>query len=129
MRDVLHQKLVDALAARPPVLTRRDIRLPAVQNKALAVIGIRRSGKKTFLWQCLAERLAAGAPREDLVCVSFEDDRLVGIQAPNLTWMVEEYYRLQPSARDNRTVTFCFDEIQMTPGWEAFARRLLDILQ
>ena len=126
MRDVLHQKLVDALAARPPALTRRDIRLPAVHNKALAVIGVRRSGKSTFLWQCLANRLAAGVPREDLVYVSFEDDRLIGMQASDLAWLVEEYYRLRPNVRDNRTVTFCFDEIQMIPGWETFARRLLD---
>lgn len=126
MRDVLHQKLVDALAARPPALTRRDIRLPAVHNKALAVIGIRRSGKSTFLWQCLANRIAAGVPREDLVYVSFEDDRLIGMQATDLAWLVEEYYRLRPNVRDNRTVTFCFDEIQMIPGWETFARRLLD---
>lgn len=126
MRDVLRQKLIDSLAAPPPALTRRDIRLPAVRNKALAVIGMRRSGKSTFLWQCLAERLAAGTPRDDLVYVSFEDDRLAGMQAPDLAWMVEEYYRLRPSARDRRTVTFCFDEIQTIPGWEAFARRLLD---
>jgi hypothetical protein len=48
-------------------MTRRDVRLPAVRGKALAVIGMRRSGKSTFLWQCLADRLAAGAPREQSV--------------------------------------------------------------
>jgi hypothetical protein len=45
MRDVLCQKLADSLAAQPPTLPRRDIRLPAIRNKALAVIGMRRSGK------------------------------------------------------------------------------------
>jgi hypothetical protein len=49
MRDVLCQKLADSLAAQPPTLTRRDIRLPAIRNKALAVIGMHRSGKSTFL--------------------------------------------------------------------------------
>jgi len=126
MRDVLFQKLADSLAAQPPPLTRRDIRLPAVRNKALAVIGMRQSGKSTFLWQCLADRLAGGTPRDDLVYISFEDDRLAGMQPADLAWLVEEYYRLRPSARDQRPVTFCFDEIQMIPGWEAFARRLLD---
>jgi predicted AAA+ superfamily ATPase len=126
MRDVLYQKLVDSLAARPPPLTRRDIRLPAVRNKALAVIGMRRSGKSTFLWQCLADRLAAGTLRDDLVYISFEDDRLAAMQSTDLAWLVEEYYRLRPSARDQRMVTFCFDEIQTIPGWEAVARRLLD---
>lgn len=91
MRDVLYQKLADSLAAQPPTLTRRDIRLPAIRNKALAVIGMRRSGKSTFLWQCLADRLAAGTPREDLVYISFEDDRLSGMQTADLAWLVEEY--------------------------------------
>lgn len=126
MRDVLYQKLVDSLATPPPPLTRRDIRLPAVRDKALAVIGMRRSGKSTFLWQCLADRLSAGTPRDDLVYISFEDDRLAGMSPSDLAWLVEEYYRLRPGARDQRIVTFCFDEIQTIPGWETFIRRLLD---
>jgi len=39
---------------------------------------------------------------------------------------VEEYFRLQPGIRDAHPATFFFDEIQTVPGWEAFARRLLD---
>lgn len=60
IRDVLRQKLADALAIVPPKLTRREVRLPAVPRKALAVVGMRRAGKSTFLWQCLADRLTAG---------------------------------------------------------------------
>jgi hypothetical protein len=56
MRNVLRQKLLDSLSSPPP-LTRRDIRLPKVRGKALAVIGMRRRGKSTFLWQCLAGRM------------------------------------------------------------------------
>ena len=67
MREVLRQKMLDGLSSPPPPLTRRDVRLPAVPGKALAVIGVRRSGKTTFLWQCLADRLAAGTPREALL--------------------------------------------------------------
>jgi hypothetical protein len=126
MRNVLRQKLIDSLSALPPPLTRRDIRLPEVRGKALAVIGMRRSGKSTFLWQCLADRMAAGTPRDELVYISFEDERLAGIKPADAAWLVEEYYRLRPSARDKRTVTFCFDEIQTIPGWETFIRRLLD---
>jgi len=126
MREVLRQKIADALTTPPPPFTRRDVRLPAVRGKALAVIGMRRSGKTTFLWQCLADRLAGGTPRESLLYLSFEDERLVGLQAADLSWVVEEYFRLQPGVRDARTATFFFDEIQMVSGWESFARRLLD---
>ena len=76
IHDTLRQKLNDSLVAEIPRLTRREIRLPAVPGKALAVIGMRRSGKTCFLSQCMADLLAAGAPRESLVLINFEDDRL-----------------------------------------------------
>jgi len=126
MRDVLRQKIADALVMKPPSMTRRDVRLPAVRGKAVAVIGMRRSGKTTFLWQCLADRLAAGAPRETLLYFSFEDERLAGMQVGELSWIVEEFFRLQPGVRDERKAIFFFDEIQTVPGWEGFTRRLLD---
>jgi len=40
MKDVLTQKIADALVSLPPPLTRRDVRLPAVQGRAMAVIGM-----------------------------------------------------------------------------------------
>lgn len=126
MKDVLRQKIVDALSTSPPPLTRREIRLPAVPGKACAVIGMRRSGKTTFLWQCLADRLAQGAPRESLLFINFEDDRLQGMNTSDLSWVLEEYYRLHPGMRDAHTTVFFFDEIQVIPGWESFVRRLMD---
>lgn len=125
-RDVVRQKIVDSLAVPQPALTRRDIRLPAIRGKAVAVIGMRRAGKTTFLWQLLAERHATGTDREGLLYFSFEDERLAGMSARDLGLVVEEYYRLKPDWRDRRRATFFFDEIQVVPGWESFARRLLD---
>lgn len=126
MRDLLQQLITDSLATSPLTFTRRDAYLPAVPGKAIAVVGMRRSGKTTFLWQCLADRLAAGAPREALLYLNFEDERLAGMQATDLQWVVEDYYRLAPQLRDRQRVTFFFDEIQVVQGWEAFARRLMD---
>ena len=48
-RLILRQKIIDAQAAPLPVLTRRDVWLPAVKGKATAVIGMRRAGKTFFL--------------------------------------------------------------------------------
>ncbi len=125
-RKIIRQRIVDALAARPPALTRRDVRLPAVPGKAVAVIGMRRAGKTTFLWQVLADRISRGTDREGLLYFSFEDERLAGMTAGDLNLVVEEYYRLNPEWRDRRRATFFLDEIQSVPGWESFARRLLD---
>lgn len=126
LREVLRQKIADALAFDPPPLTRRDARVPPIRGKAHAVVGMRRAGKTWFLHQCLADRLAAGSPRDALVSLSFEDERLAGLDAARLHWVLEEYYLRCPQHRDRRLVTFFFDEIQNVPGWETFVRRILD---
>jgi predicted AAA+ superfamily ATPase len=126
IRAVLQEKLADGLACGVPELTRREIRLPAVAGKAIAVVGMRRSGKSCFLWQCLGDELAAGAPRESLLYLNFEDERLAGVDATALSYLLEEYYRLHPQLRDQRTVTLFLDEVQLVSGWESFARRITD---
>lgn len=126
MRDLIRQKIVDGLATPVPSFTRRIVRLPGVPGKAIAVIGPRRAGKTTFLWQVLADRLASGVTREGLLYFNFEDERLAGMAVEQLQWVVEEYYAAQPDWRDRRRAVFFLDEIQAVPGWEGFVRRVLD---
>jgi uncharacterized protein len=129
-RELIRQKIVDSLAADVPPFTHRDVHLPAVARKAVAVIGMRRTGKTTFLWQVLASKVREGASREGLLYFGFEDERLAGLTAADLQLIVEEYYRLHPEWRDGRRrAVFFLDEIQVVPGWEMFARRLLDTEQ
>ena len=93
MREVIRQKLADSLALEPPTMTRREVRLPKISSKARAIIGMRRSGKTWFLWQCLRDRLDAGAAREALVYFSFEDERLAGMESAQLS-LTEETFGL-----------------------------------
>lgn len=125
-RSVIEQKIIDAQAAALPRLTRRDVWLPEVPGKATAVIGMRRAGKTSLLWQILADRHAGGIPRQGLLYFSFEDDRLAGMQARDLDLLIETYYNLNPQWRDHRKACLFLDEIQLVPGWEPFARRILD---
>lgn len=126
IQSALRMKLNDSLAAEIPRLTRREIRLPAVPGKALAVIGMRRSGKTCFLSQCMADLIDAGAPRQSLLLMNLEDDRLAGMEASDLSFLLEAYYQIHPEFRDRAQVTLLLDEIQLVPGWETFARRVLD---
>jgi hypothetical protein len=88
-RPLIRQKIADALAVPIPAYTHRDVHLPNIRGKARVVIGMRRSGKTTFLWQCLAERLAVGTPREALLYFSFEDERLGDMKTSDLQWIIE----------------------------------------
>ncbi|WP_010316285.1 hypothetical protein [Synechococcus sp. CB0205] len=86
LRRLLHQNLVDGIAMHLPALTRWDTWIPRVPGKVLAVIGMRRTGKTSLLWQELAGRLAAsGMERSGLPWISLEDERLIGAGGPALS--------------------------------------------
>jgi predicted AAA+ superfamily ATPase len=126
LHPVLAEKLSAALEPAAPVsFTRRDARLPAVPGKVHSVIGMRRAGKTTFLLQLLDARRAQ-VPREQAIYLSFDDDRLAGIGAEQLGYLLEEYYRAHPGLRGRTTAYWFLDEIQLVPEWERFARRVLD---
>jgi len=126
MNQVILQKITDALTSPVPAHTWRDVHLPGIKGKVMAVIGMRRSGKTTFLGQCLSDQLKAGSPRDALLYFSFEDERMAEKTAQELQLVVEEYFSLHPEHRDTKRVTFFLDEIKEVPGWETFVRRLLD---
>jgi hypothetical protein len=126
LHPVLAEKLNATLAADPASpFTARDVRLPAIPGKAHSVIGIRRAGKTTFLRQLQVERRSS-LPAERSLFVSFDDDRLGGIEADQLGFLLEEYYRRYPASRGRDSVLWLLDEIQLVPGWERFVRRVLD---
>lgn len=124
-RAVTQEKILAGLEAPLPSLTRRDVRVPGLAGKAVAVIGMRRAGKTSFLHQERADRIAAGRRPERLVYFNFEDERLAGLGAGDLGLIPETHLRLFPEPADE-PVTLFLDEIQVVPGWEKFARRLLD---
>ena len=91
MKSVIRQKIADFLAAPLPELTRRDIGLPAIKNKVFAVIGMRRSGKTSFLFQCLSDRIRSGFQRNSQLYFNFEDERLCEMKSQDLQFVLEGY--------------------------------------
>ena len=81
MRDILHLKLLDPVAFELPSLVPREAWLPAVPDKARAIIGRRRTGKTYFLYQQMTDLMARGVSRERLVYLNLEDERLAYLAA------------------------------------------------
>jgi predicted AAA+ superfamily ATPase len=125
LEAIVQEKILVALESPLPALTPRDVRVPSIPGKAMVVIGMRRSGKTSFLHQVRAARMASGRSPERLVYFNFEDERLAGMEAARLGLIPETHLRLFPEPSDE-PVTLFLDEIQTVPGWEVFARRLLD---
>lgn len=74
----------------------------------------------------LPRRRDKGVDRERLIYVNFEDEQLAGLQAAQLNWLLEDYYRRFPAFRQQEWVSFFLDEIQQVQDWERFVRRVLD---
>ncbi len=125
-RDLLRLKLAETLTT--PILPRtaRDIRLPTIPGKALAIIGVRRGGKTSFMQRRIAERVADGRPRESQLLLSLEDERLVGMTVADLGWLLAEYERRAAGFGIGEERSIYLDEIQVVAGWETLVRRLID---
>ncbi len=123
--QVIRDKILAAVETPPPVLTRRDAVVPDIKGKAMTVIGMRRSGKTTFLHQIRHEMIEKGRRPQQLLYFNFEDERLGAFEAKQLHLIPESHARLFPGKAGEPVVLF-LDEIQRVSGWEVFARRMLD---
>ena len=126
-RQVLGEQLAEsARTPLPPYTARRihgRVRFP---GKVTAVIGMRRAGKTTFLHQIRGEAATRAGSLTLAPYLSFEDERLIGLTAGDLGFVLDEHLRLLPAEDADAPVVWCFDEIQLVTGWERFVRRLLD---
>jgi uncharacterized protein len=79
-----------------------------LKKKPIKVItGIRRSGK-SFILKRLYKKLSSDIPKQNLLFINFENDRLSGKSDPK------------------HCLYLFFDEIQNIPGWERFIRTVYD---
>ncbi|MBF0198142.1 MAG: ATP-binding protein [Planctomycetes bacterium] len=123
--SIIKEKLVTSVEAVLPVKTKREVTVPSLSSKAIVAIGMRRTGKTTWLHQRQQEYLERGYDREDLIFFNFEDERLQGFSPLHLQRIVDSHNRIYPHKSSKKRVIF-FDEIQLVAGWEMFVRRILD---
>ena len=103
----------------------RRLRIDTVPSKATVCIGVRRSGKSTYLFQLMDRLLTEGVPRQNILYLNFFDDRLHNLRQEGLGLITEAYYSLYPEKKNTETVYVFLDEIQALEGWEPFVDRLM----
>lgn len=103
----------------------RRLDLTTVAGKATICIGVRRSGKSTFMFQLMQRLVAGGVPRQNILHLNFFDDRLHALRHDSLGIVLEAYFSLYPEKKNHEKIYCFFDEIQVIPGWEAFVDRLM----
>jgi predicted AAA+ superfamily ATPase len=103
----------------------RRLKIKAIPGKATVCIGVRRSGKSTYMFQVIQRLMDDDVPRENILYLNFFDDRLHNLRLEGLGLITEAYYSLYPEKKNAETVYCFFDEIQAVDGWEPFVDRLM----
>ena len=123
-KAIFQQIILDFFANPLKKIVPRDVNIPLDVPKIISLLGPRRAGK-TYVLYGIIKQLRTQHPKERLIYINFEDDRLFPLELSDMDQMVRGYYELFPGNKEEQ-VWFFFDEIQEVPNWEKFVRRLFD---
>lgn len=123
MKDYIKTLIAMRQAEFPVDLKPRENPLPVDSGKIVTIPGVRRCGKSSRMEMVANSLLANGVGRERILWISFDDERLVRLQAEELNIIVEAYCEMFPTINIKEVYIF-FDEIQLISGWEYFVMRL-----
>ena len=122
IRSSLEEVVEEFFRLGVPEVKEREVSPPIVAGKAVAIVGLRRVGKTYLMYQVMRNLLKMRRP-EELLYVNFEDNRLEGMEAKDLSYLVEIYAKRNPKAKE---MYLFLDEVQAVKGWEKFVRRILE---
>ena len=125
MIDLLKEIIVDFQELEFVTGVPRRVDVKPVTGKATVCIGVRRSGKSTFMFQLMQRLIDGGVARQNILYLNFFDDRLHGLQHERLGVILEAYFSLYPEKKNTEKIYCFFDEIQVVVGWEPFIDRLM----
>lgn len=103
----------------------RQLKFPQAENIIKVAIGMRRSGKTYFLYQIINQLLMSGIPKEQILLINFEDDRLLPMDAKKMGTLLDSFYSLYPDNYHKRCYFF-LDEVQNVSDWHLVVRRYFD---
>ncbi len=125
MKLILEQLSGNFLERDLPKLTERTLDLSPIKGKALAWVGMRRTGKTYLCYQAIKNLLEQGVPKDNILYLNFEDDRLFNFKLSDFQTLLDVFYAQKPDKK-SQSCFFFFDEIQNVEHWERFVRRLID---
>lgn len=98
-------------------LIERDIDFEKKGNYVF--VGVRQAGKSYMLYQRMKQLIREGHTIEEMLYISFDDERICNLKAEELDALLQAHRSLF----DCKPILF-LDEIQNIDGWQFFARRL-----
>ena len=107
-----------------PTLKARSLEVPVDTGKIITLVGVRRCGKTSLLFNIIGKLLQQGVPITSILYINFEDERL-DLKTEELDMLLQAWQELYPEMHIGEC-SFFFDEIQNIAGWDKFVRRLYD---
>lgn len=124
MKQVFKRLITDFIEKDIKNILPREFFIPIESTKVISLIGVRRSGKSSLLFDII-NKLRDKTDRENIIYINFEDDRLYPLELSHLDFILESYYELYPKKRDEKIYLF-LDEVQVVQNWEVYVRRVYD---
>lgn len=125
MNAILRTLLYEWKDRKLPSVIGRDIHLDTSlskgSNSATVITGFRRVGKTYLLYQTI-EKLLETDPRDEVVYINFEDERIVTPSTSLLTDLIPEIQAVY----GKKPKYLFLDELQFIPNWSKWVRRILD---
>lgn len=124
-REKLRQILLEWSEYEIPKIYLRDFDWRLIEDKnILSIIGARRAGK-TYLCYQIIQQLRKSLPKDNIIYINFEDERLYPLKGDELTLLWEICFELFSVDLTKRVYLFV-DEIQNAKNWSKWTRRITD---
>ena len=125
MNTILRTLLFEWKDRKLPSVIGRDVHLDILQqqgtNNATVITGFRRVGKTYLLYETI-EKLLETHPRDEVVYINFEDERIIVPSTDLLTDLIPEIQAVY----GKKPKYLFIDELQLIPNWSKWVRRILD---
>ena len=113
-----------SLPGRLEIPTRRNLYHELVQQlptrQILAIVGMRRTGKTTLMYQLIESLLESGVPSGSIVFFSFDRN------TASIREVIDCYRSFNPGFEEGDRTFFFLDEIQKLHGWEDQLKMVYD---
>jgi predicted AAA+ superfamily ATPase len=90
----------------------------------LSLAGVRRGGK-TYTFYQIIDNLLQTVPKQNIIYINFEDDRLLPITGNEISEILNIYHQ-HYQYNDKFPIYLFLDEVQNIPNWDKSVRRILD---
>ncbi len=117
--------LLEWVSFEIPEVFERNYPINLSYDLITTITGPRRAGKTYFCFQLMRSLFQKGVPKNNLLYINFEDEKLIGANAEDLNKIFDKYLEIQ-EPDFNKKIYLFFDEIQNVSDWANWVRRIYD---